>query len=163
LDLNKIFNVRNAFILAFGATILDFISWFVIIYLDQVQFFRLLLANIYYSNLNQIGPAIWDYSVMSLRLFWGGLFSFILLFLTVCLIKKTTIIIFDIKITTFIIGILMLIFSITNIFAASGFVIGSILGICAGSFLILKKYFEIIEYKGFTAKESDFLIEVDLT
>ena len=79
MDLNKIFNVRNAFILAFGATILDFISWFVIIYLDQVQFFRLLLANIYYSNLNQIGPAIWDYSVMSLRLFWGGLFSFILL------------------------------------------------------------------------------------
>jgi len=50
-----------------------------------------------------------------------------------------------------------------NFFAASGYVVGGILGISAGMIILIKKYFEYIGHSSFRDKERDFLIEVDLT
>jgi len=163
LDLTKIFSLKIAFFLAIASSILEISSWISLIYWNGQIFFRLIQAGYYYNNLNQIPSVIILYTTIWIQISIGGILSFIMLFLSFTLMKNTTLIIFNKKITVFQIGIFIIVINILNFFAASGYVVGGILGISAGMIILIKKYFEYIGHSSFRDKERDFLIEVDLT
>ncbi|MHA1268151.1 MAG: hypothetical protein ACTSPY_00065 [Candidatus Helarchaeota archaeon] len=163
MDLTKLFSLRNAFFLSIASSILAISSWISLISWNSILFMRLVQAGVYYSNLNQIGGVVWLYSIIWLQISFGGVLSFISLFISFILLKETKIILFNREIKLFEIGIIIIIINILNLFAASGYIIGSILGLCSGTFILVKKYFEYINYEGFKEKEKDYFIEIDLT
>lgn len=145
MDLGKIFNVKYAILISLIASVITLISWgFEISYNNQI-FLKLWYTDINFSDLSQIGPVALQLSASWLRISLGTIFSFFMLIISFYLMLKNEIILLDsdillLNLSNFHISIILIIISIINFWGTSGFIIGSILGIIAGAFIIVAKY-----------------------
>jgi hypothetical protein len=168
MDLNKIFNNRYAILISLIASIITLISWgFEISYNGQI-FLKLWYADTNYSDLSQIGPVALQFSMSWLRIVLGTIFSFLMLIFTFYLMLKNEIIVLDndimlLNLSNFQVSIILIIISIINFWGTSGFIIGSILGIVAGAFIIVAKYIGSESPTKPRGKTGSGIIEVDIS
>ena len=168
MDLGKIFNNKYAILISLVASIITLISWgFEISYNGQI-FLKLWYTDTNFSDLSQIGPVILQFSASWFRISLGTIFSFLMLIITFYLMLKNEIIIIDsdiilLNISNFHMSIILIIVSIINFWGTSGFIIGSILGIVAGAFIIVGKYFGSESPTKPRRKTGSGIIEVDIS
>ena len=138
LDKAEIFSLKYIVIMGLIASILALASWIVIAIDMNLSLLQLENAGTYFSNFNQVSAAAGLLSNQFTRFIFGMIFSGLMFLVTIFLFKENSIVIFDYVFSRMQLGIFLILFSLFNlIFGATGFWVGDILGMIAGSFAII--------------------------
>ncbi|MHA1797555.1 MAG: SHOCT domain-containing protein [Candidatus Helarchaeota archaeon] len=142
MEEKKIFSLK--LIMAFGITsiILVIISWILLIVFVSLEFYMLNYSHLFYITYNDINFASLELSYDVVSVFFGFIFTFLILFCLILIWKPSLITIADRRISRKDSGIFLIIFSIFNIIiGVSGiYFIGDILGIVTGVLAIGNHY-----------------------
>ncbi|MBD3227539.1 MAG: hypothetical protein GF329_05050 [Candidatus Lokiarchaeota archaeon] len=163
IDLRDIFNFRIALILGFVGSVFILISWGFEISRNGQFYFQFLDAPNNFQSLDEIPSSIIKYTYSWFRISLSAPISFLMIIISFILLLKDRIIILDKEISHFQVAIILIIVNIINFFGTSGFIIGSILGICSGTFIVIGKYIGSEEYERPKKNSGGQVIDVDIS